>query len=201
MGGTRSTARYGFVVAMALAACTEDPSPGGTASSTTHADGTATLDPSTSLETTAASTGPASTGPASTGPDPMAEPTDCDALRDQAACEALSGPEFQCVWFSDAYAVELDGGGCTVGEPIGWCVASGNGETGCVDDISYSCEGGGAVSFLFVREAEDGTTVLIQDMALADVEFGCLGPILWDECDGASGPAACACGCDPGLPQ
>jgi hypothetical protein len=182
----------GLVAWLALGACTESPTPGDTAGST-------------SLGTTAASTddgptGADSTGPVSTGPDPMAEATDCDALRDQAACEALSGSDFQCVWFPEAYAVVLDGESCTVGDAIGWCIAAGNGETGCVEDIVYECAAGGTQSDVFVREAEDGTTVVIQDQSLSSTEFGCLGPMLWDGCDAADGPAACVCGCDPGLP-
>lgn len=148
------------------------------------------------------STGPGSTGPGSTGPDPMAEATDCDALREQGACEAVSGPDFECVWFPEAYAATLDGPSCSVGEAIGWCLAAYTiGDTGCVDDFIYACEEGDDASALFVRQAEDGTTVLIQDQALAGVDFACGQPLLWESCDGTEGPAACQCGCDPGLPQ
>lgn len=186
-----------LALGLTLGACTESPTPGDTAAST-------------SMETTAGSTddgstGPGSTsadstGPGSTGPDPMAEPSDCDALRDQGACEALSGPDFQCVWFPNAYAVTLDGESCTVGDAIGWCIAGGNGETGCVEDVIHECAAGGTQSSVFVREAGDGTIVVIQDSNLISPEFGCFGPILWDGCE-ADGPAACECSCDPGLPQ
>lgn len=203
--------RVGLVASLALGACTEDPTPGDTASSTTQTDGSSTSLGTTSGSTDDGATGPLatgpgstssdSTGPGSTGPDPMVEPGDCDALRDQGACEALAGSDFQCVWFAEAYAVTLDGESCTVGDAIGWCIAAGNGETGCVEDVIYECAAGGTQSSVFVREAEDGTVVVIQDPSLISAEFGCLGPTLWSGCSSADSPAACECSCDPGIPQ
>lgn len=197
-----------LVALLALGACTESPTPGDTEASTSiGTTAGSTDDGSTGPGSTSAdSTGPGSTSAdstssGSTGPDPMAEPSDCDALRDQGACEALSGADFQCVWFPNAYAVTLDGESCTVGDAIGWCIAGGNGETGCVEDMIHACAAGGTESSVFVREAEDGTVVVIQDSSLISPEFGCSGPMLWDGCGSADGPAACECSCDPGLPQ
>ena len=190
----------GLLVSLTLGACTEDPVPGDTTSSTTQTDGASTSMATTAASTDDGATGPVSTGPDSTGPDPMAEPTDCDALRDQGACEALAGTDFQCVWFPEAYAVTLDGESCTVGDAIGWCIPAGSGETGCVEDFVYECGVGDTESSVFVREAEDGTLVVLQDQNLISPEFGCLGPLSWDACTAADSPAACECSCDPGLP-
>jgi len=191
-----------LVVSVALGACTQDPSPGGSTSNETTSDsGETTVDPGVSSDSTASTSEGDSTSQGSTGPVPVPEPADCDALREQGACEALSGADFQCVWFPDAYPVMLDGSTCTIGEPIGWCLAAYTiGDTGCVDDFNWSCMEGEGVSNLFVREAED-TTVLIQDIELTGLDYGCGSPVLWDVCDAGEGPAACNCGCDPGLPQ
>lgn len=205
--------RFYLAASVLLAACTPEPTPGdSTANASTSDHGDTTVDPSASSASTGGSseggstgpgsTGPGSTGPGSTGPVSEPQPTDCDALRDQAACEALSGAEFECVWFPEAYPVTLEGSTCSVGAPIGWCIAAyTGGETGCVEDVSWVCMGGSSdVENLFVREGDD-TTVLIQDMALEGIEFGCANPVLWEACNGSVEPAACECGCDPGLPE
>lgn len=197
-------AGLGLAVTLALGACTDDPSPGDASSGASEGDTTAGA--STSMATTAASTDDGSTGPGSTGgstgPDPMAEATDCDALREQGACEAVSGADFECVWFAEAYAVTLDGPTCSVGEAIGWCLAAYTlGDTGCVDDLVYDCADGADASAVFVRQADDGTTVVIQDQVLEGLDFACGQPVLWEGCNVSEGPAACVCACDPGLPQ
>ena len=204
-----------LVSVVALGACTSEPSPGSsTTSDTTSGSGDATADTtavtgassgattvvSEESSTTVGSTGPGSTGPGSTGPVSEPEASDCDALRDQASCEALSGTDFECVWFPEAYPVTLDGTSCTIGEPIGWCLAAFTmSDTGCVDDIQWSCMEGEPVPDMFVRETGDDTAVIIQDMALEGIDYGCAQPLMWEACD-SEGPAACACGCDPGLP-
>src|SRR5690606_23212397 len=187
---------------IAITACPADPptDDSATAATTQSSGESGTTHSASETETTQGTTTVGATGSSSSGIDPTATPSDCDALPDEAACTAVQGSDFACTWVSGISPVELDGGTCTLGEPVGRCVAEYDYETGCLDDSTnlHPCPGGD-VPFVFVREVEGGPTLVYQGFGGAS--FSCGAPPMWLPCDGAGSHPACECACDPGLPE